>query len=103
MHTSRFAKIAIRRPPAGFVSPAPQPHCVMQLTVDASAITALRQLVMRFCGEAMEFMRVAICADTRKAKVWLCVSSSMAGAVMDLILRTLPAAEFGRVKNQSIQ
>jgi hypothetical protein len=48
-------------------------------------------------------MRVAICADTRKAKVWLCVSASMAGAVMDLIVRSLPAAEFGRVKNQSIQ
>lgn len=75
----------------------------MLLTVDASAVTALRQLVMRFCGEAMEFMRVAICPDTRKAKVWLCIDASMAGAVTNLILHSLPAAEFGRVKNQAIQ
>jgi hypothetical protein len=81
----------------------PQRHCVMLLTVDASAITAVRQMVMRLCGEAMEFMRVAICADTRKAKVWLCISPAMAAPVMDLILRALPAAEFGRVKNQSLQ
>jgi hypothetical protein len=103
MHTSRPAQIATRRPVIACANAAAQPNCVMQLTVDASTITALRQLVMRFCGEAMEFMRVAICPDTRKAKVWLCIRASMAGAVMDLILRSLPAAEFGRVKNQSIQ
>ncbi len=75
----------------------------MLLTVDTNAITALRQLVMRFCGEAMEFMRVAICTDTRKTRVWLCISPAMAMPVMDLILRSLPAAEFGRMKNQAIQ
>jgi hypothetical protein len=96
MQTSQ--SIAIRRSAA-----SPQPHCVMLLTVDTTTITALRQMVMRLCGEAMEFMRVAMCTDTRKARVWLCVSPAMAAPVMDLILRTLPAAEFGRVKTQSIQ
>lgn len=90
--------IAVRRSAA-----AAQPHCVMQLTVDTTTVTALRQLVMRFCGEAMEFMRVAICTDTRKTRVWLCISPAMAMPVTDLILRSLPAAEFGRMKNQSIQ
>lgn len=96
MQTSQ--SIAIRRSAA-----SSQPHCVMLLTVDTTTITALRQLVMRFCGEAMEFMRVAICADTRKTRVWLCISPAMAMPVMDLILRSLPAAEFGRMKNQAIQ
>jgi len=75
----------------------------MQLTVDTNTITALRQMVMRLCGETMEFMRVAMCTDTRKARVWLCISTPMAAPVMDLILRSLPAAEFGRMKNQAIQ
>jgi len=101
MHTSRSTQFATRRLTTLHASAA-QPHCVMQLTVDTSSITALRQMVMRLCGDAMEFMRVAICADTRKAKVWLCISTTMATPVMDLILRSLPAAEFGRVKNQSI-
>lgn len=96
MQTSH--SIAVRRSAA-----APQPHCVMLLTVDASTVTALRQVVMRFCGEAMEFMRVAVCTDTRKAKVWLCITPALVLPVMDLILRSVPAAEFGRVKNPSIQ
>lgn len=81
--------------------PAPAPQCVMQLTVDTANVTALRRLVMRLCGAAMEFMRVAVCPDTRRARVWLCVSAAMAGAVMDLILHSLPAAQFGRVQNQT--
>jgi len=100
MHSSRSTPFATRH--VVIANAAPQPTCVMQLTVDASTITALRQMVMRLCGEAMEFMRVAICADTRKAKVWLCVRASMAAPVMDLVLRSLPAAEFGRVKNQAV-
>jgi len=103
MHSIRSTHIATRRIVPSHARTAAQPHCVMQLTVDAATITALRQMVMRLCGEAMEFMRVAMCADTRKARVWLCISPAMAAPVMDLILRSLPAAEFGRVKNQSIQ
>ena len=99
MHSSRSTHFVTRR----LVPAAPQALCVMQLTVDLSSITAVRQMVMRLCGEAMEFMRVAICADTRRARVWLCVSAAMAAPVMDLILRSLPAAEFGPMKNQSIQ
>lgn len=75
---------------------------MLQLTVDGSTITALRQLVMRFCGDALEFMRVAVCPGTGKTKVWLCMSAPLVGAVMELILRSLPAAEFGRVKHPSL-
>ena len=69
--------------------------CIMQLTVDADRVTALRQLVMQLCGEAMEFMRIAV--HTHQAKVWLCVHASMVAAVMDLIVRAMPAAQFGRI------
>lgn len=98
MHSSRSRQIAVRRHTAAL-----QPHCVMLLTVETSTITDLRQLVMRCCGDTMEFMRVALCADTRKSRVWLCISPTMAMPVMDLILRTLPAAEFGPMKQQAIQ
>lgn len=81
-------------------APAPACSCIMQLTVDADTVTRLRQLVMQFCGEAMEFMRIAVAAPgahTRQAKVWLCVHASMVAAVMDLIVQSLPAAQFGRI------
>lgn len=73
--------------------------CIMQLTVDADRVTALRQLVMQLCGEAMEFMRIAVAAPshTRQAKVWLCVHASMVSAVMQVIVRAMPAAQFGRI------
>jgi hypothetical protein len=103
MYSSRSTQFATRHPGSSRANAAPQERCIMQLTVDTSTITALRQMVMRLCGETMEFMRVAICTDTRKARVWLCISTAMAAPVMDLILRSLPAAEFGRMKNQAIQ
>ena len=53
MHTIQSAHIDTRRFAA---TTAPAPHCVLQLIVDGSTITALRQLVMRFCGETLEFM-----------------------------------------------
>lgn len=76
----------------------PRPRaCLMQLTVDSGAVTALRALVMRTCGDAMEFMRVEACDHGARARVWLCVSRALAAQVMDAVMRALPGAEFGRL------
>lgn len=74
----------------------PRP-CLMQLTVDASAVTDLRALVMRTCGTAMEFMRVEACDHGARVKVWVCLSRALAGQLMEAVMRALPGAEFGRM------
>ncbi|HWW72384.1 MAG TPA: hypothetical protein VN089_20790 [Duganella sp.] len=70
--------------------------CVMQLTVDTAAVTALRQLVMRLCGDSLEFMRIEACEHGARMKVWLCVGAAMVARVMEAVMRSLPGAEFGR-------
>ena len=68
--------------------------CMMHITIDASAVTALRRLVMRVCGDAMEFMRIAVGHDTSKIDVCVCVSAGMTSLVMRAVLRDLPNAVF---------
>ncbi|WP_363510127.1 hypothetical protein [Burkholderia sp. LMU1-1-1.1] len=70
--------------------------CVMQLTVDTGAVTALRQVVMRLCGDSLEFMRIEACEHGARMKVWLCVGTAMVARVMEAVMRSLPGAEFGR-------
>src|SRR5476649_823931 len=90
----------VRRATAPLAKPsliAPSaPACLMQMTVDASAITMLRQMVMRICGQAMEFMRIEACDHGTRMKVWLCISRTLVGQVMEAVMRALPGAEFGR-------
>jgi len=90
MHAFFHTKAAQRR------VQAPRP-CLMQLTVDAAAVTDLRALVVRTCGDAMEFMRVEACDHGARVKVWLCLSRALAGQVMEAVMRALPGAEFGRM------
>ena len=76
----------------------PKPRsCLMQLTVDAGALSALRALVARTCGDAMEFMRVEACDHGARVKVWLCLSRTLAAEVMAAVMCALPGAEFGRM------
>lgn len=75
---------------------ASRPVCLMQLTVDVAAVTALRRTVSRLCGDALEFMRIEACDHGTRMKVWLCVGSALVSQVMDAVLRLLPGAEFGR-------
>lgn len=78
-------------------APAPaQPVCLMQLTVDAAAVTTLRQTVTRLCGDALQFMRIEACEHGTRMKVWLCVGSALVAQVMEAVMRLLPGAEFGR-------
>jgi len=81
--------------------PAPAPACLMQMTVDASTITVLRQMVMRICGEAMEFMRIEACDHGTRMKVWLCISRTLVAQVMEAVMRALPGAEFGRFSERA--
>ncbi|GJJ01262.1 hypothetical protein RugamoR64_18000 [Duganella rhizosphaerae] len=72
------------------------PACVMQLTVDTAAVTTLRQMVMRICGEGLQFMRIEACEHGARMKVWLCVGAALVARVMEAVMQSLPGAEFGR-------
>ncbi|RYE36534.1 MAG: hypothetical protein EOP21_14775 [Hyphomicrobiales bacterium] len=69
----------------------------MQITVDARGVTELRHLVMGNCGELVSFMRIQPVAHATKMKVWLCLSRPAADRIMDIVMRTLPSAEFGAI------
>jgi hypothetical protein len=97
MHAFFHTQAAQRRAkPPRSVAVVPR-GCLMQLTVDAAAVTDLRALVMRTCGAGMEFMRVEACDHGARVKVWLCLSRALAGQVMEAVMRALPGAEFGRM------
>lgn len=70
---------------------------MMQITVDARGVTELRHLVMGNCGELVSFMRIQPVAHATKMKVWLCLSRPAADRIMDIVMRTLPSAEFGAI------
>jgi hypothetical protein len=74
--------------------------CTIRMTVDAASITTLRQLAMRVCGEAFEFMRIAICADGTRIQVWLCVRLTFATVLSETIVRQLHGAELGKPQEQ---
>lgn len=75
---------------------APQ-ACLLQLAVDAGALTALRTLVTRTCGDTLRFMRVEACDHGARVRVWLCLSRAAAAQVMEAVMHALPGAEFGRL------
>jgi hypothetical protein len=85
------------------VRPSSGRACMMQLTVDTGAVTMLRQLVMRLCGDTLEFMRIEACEHGARMKVWLCVGAAMVAPVMEAVMRTLPGAEFGRFVERPAQ
>jgi hypothetical protein len=68
---------------------------VLRLTVDSASVTSLRQLAMRVCGDALEFMRIAVCAGGQRTQVWLCVQLGCFGVLTETVLRQLPGARLG--------
>lgn len=89
---------APHRSPRNAVVRAPGPRqCLMQLTVDTGALSELRALVTRTCGDALQFMRVEACDHGARVRVWLCLSRALTGQVMEAVMRALPGAEFGRL------
>lgn len=77
--------------------PAPSPLRTIRITVEASAVTWLRQLAARICGEALEFIRISACDKGRRMKVCLCTSAASLDALVSAILQRLPEAEFGKL------
>lgn len=77
-----------------------QPHAsfLMHITVATERVTELRQLVVGACGSRLSFMRIEPVDHAARMKVWLCVPAAAVGQVMDAVMRRLPAAEFGRIR-----
>jgi hypothetical protein len=88
-----------RASPCPAAAPMPATTCVMQLTVDTGAVTALRRMAMRICGASLEFMRIEACEHGARMKVWLCVGATMVAQIMEAVMQALPDAEFGRFTN----
>lgn len=65
----------------------------IRMTIDAASITTLRQLAMRLCGDAFEFMRIAICAGGARIQVWLCVRQPFADLLSATIVQRFPGAQ----------
>lgn len=74
-----------------------QDDFIMRITVDAAAITELRHLILRNCGDLVLFMRVKPVDHASKMKVWLCLRKSSVDTIISHIIRALPKAEFGKI------
>lgn len=70
---------------------------MLLITIDSGMVTPLRHAVMGACGEMLRFLRIQPIARSNKVKVWLCLTGLAMDLAMSAILRTLPAAEFGRI------
>lgn len=69
--------------------------CTIRMTADAATAAALRRLALRVCGDALEFVRVAVCAGGAAMSVWMCVRRPVAALLCERIARELPQARFG--------
>jgi hypothetical protein len=70
---------------------------IMRITVDASAVTELRHIILGTCGDLVLYMRVKPVDHATKMKVWLCLSKSSIDTMISNIMRALPQAEFGKI------
>jgi GNAT superfamily N-acetyltransferase len=70
---------------------------MLPITIDAAMVTPLRRAVMGACGEMLRFLRIQPIARSNKVKVWLCLTGLAVDLAMGSIMRTVPAAEFGRI------
>jgi hypothetical protein len=77
---------------------ARRPTFLMHITVDTGRITELRRLVMHTCGSMLSFMRIEPVDHAERMKVWLCLPEPAIRLTMDAVMRLLPAAEFGRIR-----
>ena len=76
--------------------------CLMKLTVAAGSITSLRQVVVRVCGDALQFMRIEACDHSQQMHVCLCVTSTSVDPVREAVRRYLPDAQFGAVTDANL-
>ena len=95
---SLLARHELSSSAASAVSSACPATCTIRMTVDAQSVTTLRQLAMRVCGDALEFMRIAVCTGGARMQVWLCVQLPFAAILNEAIARQLPGACFDACK-----
>lgn len=73
---------------------------VLRLTIDSAAVTSLRQLAMRVCGDALEFMRIAVGVKGQPTQVWLCVRLGHVALLRETLQRQLPGVQLGSHRDQ---
>jgi len=86
------------RRPSIWRKSAPLALSLMQMTVDTDSLVLLRQAVVQICGDALKFMRIEACQHGARIRVWLCVAEDLVARIMEMVMRRLPAAEFGRCR-----
>lgn len=80
-----------------------EPTCIVRFSVDAEALGALRDVVVRIGGAAFEYMRVAPGSQAGKVTVWICLRPALLDMVALAVQRTVPAALFDRVRHPAKQ
>ena len=70
---------------------------MMPIKVDAGLVTPLQQAVNGACGGVVRFLSVQPVVRSNSVKVWLAMTRPAIERVMTAVMRTLPAAEFGRI------
>ena len=69
----------------------------MHIKVDAGLVTRLQQAVIGACGGLVRFLRIQSVVCSNSVKVWFAMTRPAIELVMTAVMRTLPAAEFGRI------
>jgi hypothetical protein len=82
---------------AAMTDTVPCPTLLLQITVDAAHALDLRRLVVRHCGSMLSFMRMEPVDHATRMVVWLRATEPALRSLMAAIMRSLPAAQFGRV------
>lgn len=80
-----------------------EPTCIAQFSVDAEALGALREAVVRIGGAAFEYMRVAPGPEAGTLTVSVCLRPALLDMVALAVLRAVPAALCGLVRHPAIR
>jgi GNAT superfamily N-acetyltransferase len=92
----RTASLSAAAVPLARHRSAPQ-RFMLPITIEAGMVTPLRHAVMGACGEMLRFLRIQPIGRSNKVKVWLCLTGLAVDLAMGSIMRTVAAAEFGRI------
>lgn len=98
MHPYVTAKAPLRRR----APVLPGAVCLMHMTVAACAVTSLRKVVERVCGDALQFIRIEACVHSGQMRVRVCVTKTMSGPVEEAIRRAQPDTRFEAAVDASL-
>ncbi|MET3132946.1 hypothetical protein AAKU55_003227 [Oxalobacteraceae bacterium GrIS 1.11] len=80
----------------------PATICVLNMSLPTGSVTSLRQVVMRVCGEQLQFMRIDTCMRTNQTRVFLCLGRSVLDAAVEALTRYFPDARFGSLSETAL-